>query len=263
MFKGTLNRYIVYFFAIMAIYCSYKGYKWLNAPSDNIYKVAFDPTWAPLSFYGKEVNVTTFSIDLLFAVAREERLQVEVIKAGHSRLLEMLEEEKVSAVLTSLLPTGRNEEIYLFSEPYLKFGAVLVVKKGVKIETIEKLPKQRVGVMRGSPILFHLTLDPTVIVIPYESPLMALDELASGRVDAVLIDQLLSFLYFGELYKDKLQVATLPLTEDGLRLVTLNDQEGDLLIKAFNEGLKSVKEKGIYKELLMRWDIFDPEDIKN
>lgn len=263
MLTGKLNRYIVYFFLILAIYSCYKGYKWLDSSSTNLYKIALDPSWEPLTFYGKEVNVTTFSIDLLFAIARDEKIQVEVIKATRSRLLELLDEGKVTAILTPLLPNGRNEDIYLFSEPYLKFGAVLVVKKGFKIESIEKLPKQRIAVMRGSPILFHLTLDPTVIVIPYESPIMALDELAKGGVDAVLMDQLLSFLYFGELYKDRLQVATLPLTKDGLRLVTLKDKEGEDLIDAFNRGLKSVRGSGLYKELLTRWELFDPEEIKN
>ncbi len=36
------------------------------------------------------------------------------------------------------------------------------------------------------------------------------------NVDIVLMDQLLTYLYFGAVYRDRLKVATLPLSNEGL-----------------------------------------------
>ena len=52
---------------------------------------------------------------------------------------------------------------------------------------------------------------------------------------------------------------TPPLTQEGLRLVTLKNEKGQQLIDAYNEGLDRLKEAGTYDKLLEKWGLINPE----
>jgi polar amino acid transport system substrate-binding protein len=108
-------------------------------------------------------------------------------------------------------------------------------------------------------VLYRLQLNCQVTIIPYTNELSALHALSENKLDAVIVDQLLTYLYFGALYPDQLQVVTQPLTNEGLRLMTFKkDAE---LVKKFNAGLQNLKDNGTYDRLLTNWDIYDPEIV--
>ena len=50
---------------------------------------------------------------------------------------------------------------------------------------------------------------------------------------------------------DKIIIAT---NDEGLRLITIVDQNKDL-IEVFNRGLNECKKRGIYQNLLMKWEL--------
>lgn len=194
-------------------------------------------------------------------IAKQEHFQVEIMRTGFKRLMDLLDDGLVDGVLTSITPDEIAEERYYFSEPYYRFGAVLVVRKDFDFSSLKSLPNKRIGVKRGSSILYHTSIDPSVSIIPYDSSLMALDDLVRDRVDGVIMDQLLAYNYFGGAYRNQLKVATLPLTLEGLRLVTLQESYAEELIEKFNKGLKKLQEDGIYEKLLLDWDLYNPEKL--
>jgi ABC-type amino acid transport substrate-binding protein len=247
--------------ALCAVFFLYIGFRWISPSLPSVYKVAIDSTWYPMNFYGREPSITAFSIDVLFSIARREKIQVDLVHSGPKRILELLDDELVHGILTGMKPDPKLEETYYFSEPYYKFGAVLVIRKEDDFTSLLNLPNKRVAVRRNSPILFKVQVDPNATIIPYDAPVGAFEQLVRGEVDAVVIDKLLAYLYYGGSYLDKLKVVTLPLTTDGLRLVTLQDSAGEALIEAFNEGLKQIKEEGVYNEFLRQWDLYNPEKI--
>ncbi|MFV0339318.1 MAG: substrate-binding periplasmic protein [Parachlamydiaceae bacterium] len=247
--------------ALVALFFAYMGYRWISPPLPGVYKVAIDTTWYPMSFYGRESSITAFSIDVLFSIARREKIQLDLVYSGPKRIAELLDDELVHGILTGMKPDPILEETYYFSEPYYRLGAVLVIRKEDDFTSLLNLPSKRVAVRRNSPILFKVQVDPKATIIPFDSPVGALEQLVRGEVDAVVIDKLLTYLYYGGSYQDKLKVVTLPLTVDGLRLVTLQDSAGEALIEAFNEGLKQIKEEGVYDEFLNQWDLYNPDKL--
>jgi polar amino acid transport system substrate-binding protein len=243
------------------IFGGYRIIRWASPETPDVYKIGMDSTWYPLALYGKEHCTTAFTTDLLFAIARNQSIKMDIVRTGHKRLLEMLDDEQVDGVLTSLLPDRATEDKYYFSDPYYRFGAVLVVRKESDIHSILELPKKRVGVKRSSPVLYRVQIDPTASIIPYENQMKMFQDLSEKNVDAILLDQLLLYVYFGSLYKDQFKVVTLPLTNDGLRLVTLKERYTKELIDLFNAGLKNLQEDDIYNELLDKWELHDPETL--
>jgi len=259
---GRWTRRCLKVFAIFfLLFGSYRLIQWLRSPAPDVYKIGMDSSWYPLAFYGKEYSVTAFSADLIFSIARNQNIQIEIVRAGHNRLMELLDDHKVEGILSSILPQGKLEETYYFSDPYYRYGAVLVISKSSAITSMNELPRKRVGVKRSSPVLYRLKIDPQATIIPYDSPLSMLQDVSTGKLDAALMDQLLLYLYFGALYSNQIKVATLPMTNEGLRLVTLQNSNAEDLISMFNTGLNNMKENGTYDRLLNQWELYDPEKI--
>ncbi len=262
-FKLGWHRMMYVGVGLVLLLVGYKACRWIVPSKPDVYTVAVDPTWHPLSLYGNEGAITAFSTDVLFAAARREKLNVELVRAGPKRLFDLLDDELVQGVLTGVRVTTELEGQYYFSEPYYLFGAVLIIKKNDDFKNLLELHSKRVAVKRNSSILFKIQLDPTAVIVPFDSPVGALEQLLRGEVDGVIMDQLLAYLYFAGSYREKFKIVTLPLTMDGLRLATLQDRAGELLIEAFDAGLKSLKDDGSYLKFLEQWGLYNPELLQN
>ena len=253
-----MKRLVKVILILALLFGSYRLYEW-STRAQKVYKVAMDSSWYPLALYGKEHNKTAFTHDLIKEIGRDQSIKVEMVRTNYKRLIELLNDQKVEGILTSLLPNPVLEAKYAFSDPYYRYGAVLVTNKGSSIRSLLDLEEKRLGVKRTSPLLYRLKLNCQVTIIPYTNELAALHALSENKLDAVIVEQLLTYLYYGALYPDQLEVATQPLTNEGLRLMTFKrDSE---LVDRFNAGLKNLKENGTYDSLLLKWDIYDPEIV--
>ena len=229
--------------------------------NQNMYRIAKDITWFPLQLYGQESNISAFSNDLIFSIARSENLSIELVSTSYQRLFELLDSKSVDGVLSTLNPDLTQQDSYLFSDPYYLLGAVLVIPKDSTVKSLKDLAGKTIAVKRGSSVLFHLPLAPSSIVIPYDSPTLTLDDLVRGNIDAVVMDQFTAHFFLSEFFRTKLKVANLPMTVEGLRLVTRNEPSGKILIDKFNAGLKLLKENGTFDLLLDKWDLYNPESV--
>lgn len=257
------HKLISFFLLILAGFALSRGYnkihEWTSPPPT--YVIGIDPTWHPLNLHGVEHSMSAFASDLILAVAKDQGMKVQLIKSGHKCLIDMLDDGIVDGVLTPVTKSLNHE--YYYSEPAYRYGAVIIVKRSSGIKSLSDLEKKRVAVKRGSPILYRLSLDPKVIVVLYEKPTIAMDNLKKGEYDAVVMDQLLTFLYFGGTYQDGLTAIGLPLTSEAIRLMTLKDKSKEGLIEKFNAGLQNLKENGTYHKLLEDWGLYDPESLKS
>ncbi|MGK5594345.1 MAG: substrate-binding periplasmic protein [Parachlamydiaceae bacterium] len=255
LMSGTTSKVIsLIVFLLIAFFCIRACSSYLNSPVP-IYRIAKDPSWSPLNLYGKEDNVTAFSNDLLWAIATDEHLKIELISTAPRNLLYALKDGRADAILTSMNPDLISEGSYYFSEPYYNFGAVLVVPSNTHISSLQDLDKKVVAVKRGSSVLFHLPIASSVIITPYDSPTYVLNELIQNRIDAVIMDKFTAHLFLSEFFRHKLKIASLPITIEGLRLVARKDANGAFLIEKFNRGLKTIQENGTYELLLNKWDL--------
>jgi polar amino acid transport system substrate-binding protein len=225
-----------------------------------VFVIARDTTWYPLSFYGKEANVGGFSDDLLFHISKLKNISLRLVTSNPGHIMEMLDDDKdyLDGVLFSLRPDSRLKSRYFFSERYYDLGAVLVVRSDSPVTSFAEMSGKYVGVKRGSNVLFDIADRPNITVVSYDSVILMLDDILRDKIDGALMNQLNAFNTTNSYYVGKLKIATPPLTEDGLRLITLNRPREAKLIKAFNEGLQELKENGTYDALLKKWDLPKP-----
>jgi polar amino acid transport system substrate-binding protein len=219
-----------------------------------VYTIARDSTWYPLDLKGKEDNVFAFSDEMLTVISMDQHVALETKHANWNNLFHMLQRGECDAVLCSKELSAPNEAVYDFSEPYLLVGEVLVVSANSNIKSLADLKGKILAVTRESFAALGFENHPEILLRPYYSPSMALQELEQGKYDGVVMGVLPAYTYCENLYPGVLKVATAPLTDKGLRLMTLRGKH-PALMKHFDEGLKDLKKSGTYRLLLKKWSI--------
>lgn len=157
-------------------------------------------------------------------------------------------------MLTSMTPLPIYRDLYTFSEVYLYVGPVLIVSANSPVTALEQMEGKTIAVPSGAPSQLLAVGVPMVVIREYPQISEALEDVAIGKVDGVLVDALQAYAYVRDLYHGVLRVATPPLTNDGLRLVVLRGKH-QKLITAFNAGLKKLIENGTYNALQKKWGL--------
>lgn len=221
----------------------------------SVYQIGRGLNWVGSPLQGKESQIQVFSDELFQVIAKKQQIELQLVSKKSKTLLENLLNHQVDAILSTLEPSHQNKEHYLFSEPLYYFGTVLIIPQSSTIQSIEEMVGKTVAIEQNSPVLFHIQQKPSMHVITYTSPVSILHDLADHKIDGVLMDQMAAYSMIKGLYPDQLKVAEIPLTSEGIRLVTLKTPAGEKLISRFNEGLRDTMQEEIYYDLLNRWDI--------
>jgi polar amino acid transport system substrate-binding protein len=222
-----------------------------NSFSD--YVIAIDPSWYPLELMGKESTVNAFSNDLLKEIARVKKISLSTINKNSDDLFTDLQKEQYDGALSSIQPYLFYEKTYAFSDLYLSTGPVLVVPENSTFTSLEDMKGKEVAIIAGSTEETLVGKYPGILIRPYDSVPGALNDLTSGVVDGMVLGILLAESYCQDLYQGVLKIATLPLNNEGLRLITL--QNNAKLIRVFNEGLQEFRTSGQYAALAKKWGL--------
>ena len=262
-FAASTSRLIFFLFLVSLFFLFLFRSCTSDNISANIYYIGQDSSWRGLGLMGKEPNLSAFNNNLLAAVARLEHIQLNILIIPSSQLISNLEQGKVQGILTALKPAASNEKYLLFSKPYFLTGPVLIVRTTAPIKGWNEMAKKIIGVQSITPAILNLEKDLSIQVKLYDDILQALADLREGRIDGVVYPAIAAHIYTKTFYGNELKIATQPLTDDGLRLATLNNEAGQLLIRRFNDALAKFKQNGTYDQLIERWGLVNVEKINH
>jgi polar amino acid transport system substrate-binding protein len=220
-------------------------------------KVGVDASWYPLEFGKRDNNVTAFSTELLTEIGKLGKIPFVKVTVNWNDLMDGLQKNEYEAILTSMPPYIFNEKLFDFSDIYLPLGPVLVVPIASKIDSINALEGKEIAVILGSSSVLILEKSQGVLIRYYDSIPKALNDIVSGTIDGAVVDVLSAVSYCRDLYQSQLKIATAPLNDEGLRLVTKSNTASDL-IAGFNKGLQKMKKEGSYDKLLDKWGLREP-----
>ena len=242
----------LFLFYLVRSYC-------LNGCVIDTYMIGQSTNWGKLHVIGKERNLGAFNHELLVAIAKEEHFHVHILFSSNP--MEELEEGELQGILTTLEPSYLNQDHLLFSEPYFRTGPVLIISSAAPVEGWNEQAKKVIGIPSGSSMLLGLEQDPSIQIKMYEDILLALTDLRERRIDGAIFPVIPAYVYTQTFYKHELKIATAPLNDEGIRLVTLKNEKGEALMKNFQAGLTILKENGTYDKMLERWGLMDVEKI--
>jgi polar amino acid transport system substrate-binding protein len=259
--KIALSLFFALFLIITLLWLLFRA---CNSPllERSVYYIGRDSTWYPLDLRGKEKNMSGFAGDLLQAIGDEEGFLAVMVEVGPNVVIDGLKTGHYDAMLSSLVPTVRNKDIYGFSDIIYRMGPVLIIPENVKATSIGDLIHKVIGIETTVLQTFSIPESLDVVIIPFDSAAVALESLDKNILDGVILDPLRAYVYTHGYYSGRLKVAGTILANTGWRVITKNTPDSLLFLKHVNDGLKKVKEKGIYTKLIEKWSIINTEPIQ-
>ncbi len=217
-------------------------------------KIGVDPTWSPLNFGAQTPYVNGFVDELLRDIADELDIEFNKIRVNPGDLLSGLDEGVYDAVLTSLPPYTFNVAKYDFSKNFLATGPVFIVPKEAGYKKLSELHHQAVGIIEHSPAIEILRKYSNLFVRSYVSTPDLLNAIVEGEIAGALLARVPAAAYVPDLYQEKLKIVSMPLTDQGLQLITLKKSQEEFL-ESFDGVLRYLKRKKKIDDLLKKWSL--------
>jgi len=219
--------------------------------------IATDATWPPMGMVDESKNIVGFDIDLMNAAAKAGGFTVEFRNTAWDGIFAGLEAGKYDAVMSSVTITDERKGTMDFSVPYINAGQILVVKTAVSgVETLTDLKGKIVAAQIGTTGAFEIDkvkVAEKITAKTYDEIGLAFEDLANGRVDAVVCDTPVAAQYAlqNDSYKGKLKIVGQPFTDEfyGVAVKKGNSK----VLDQINKGLKKVLDAGENKAIEKKW----------
>lgn len=162
--------------------------------------VGLDDTFAPMGFRDEKGEIVGFDIDMAKEVAKRLGVSVEFKPVDWDGVVLSLKNKDIDVIWNGLTITDERKEQIDFSNPYLENRQIIVVKSGSGIKSKADLSGKTVGLQLGSSSEEALNADENTAkslkeIRKYSTNTEALLDLKNGRIDAVVVDEVLGRYY--------------------------------------------------------------------
>jgi polar amino acid transport system substrate-binding protein len=200
-----------------------------------------------------------FEVDLSEAIARELGVKAKQSQNAWDSLIPALKRGDFDIVMNGIEITPQRQAEVLFSLPYYIYTEQLVVRKEeTKIKDINDLKGKKVGTLSGAVAQDILTNLGGVDVRVYSEQVEPYEDLALGRLDAVLMDLPIAAYYAKP--NPRLKYTGAPVGE-GFYGIAIRKGD-DELKKKIDEILIKLLKSGELKKIYEKWDLWNEAQEK-
>ncbi|MGE5893346.1 MAG: transporter substrate-binding domain-containing protein, partial [bacterium] len=200
-----------------------------------------------------------FEVDLAEAIARELGVKAKQAQNAWDSLIPALERGDSDIAMNGLEITPERKERVLFSFPYYIYTEQLVVRKDeTAINDVQNLKGKKVGTLSGAVAQTILQDIGGIDVKIYSGQVEPYEDLALGRLDAVLLDLPIAAYYAKP--NTKLKYQGKPVGEGFYGIAV---RKGDEELKQTIDGvLVDLIRSGELKKIYEKWDLWDKAQDK-
>lgn len=194
-----------------------------------------------------------FEVDIAAALARRLGVRAEFVQNDWSTLIPSLERGNFDIIMNGLEVTTARRERVAFSRPYYAFTETLVVRRDeAALHALKDLRNHRVGTLAASLGFELLRATPGIDVVLYEGVEEPYIDLEQGRIDAVVLDNIIADRY--GLIRPTLRAAG--SVGDGTYAIATRPTDGTLL-QAVDAALAEMVGDGELRAILTRWSLWN------
>jgi polar amino acid transport system substrate-binding protein len=194
-----------------------------------------------------------FEVDLADSLARALGVRARFVQSDWTTLIPSLERGTYDVALNGIEVTPALAARVAFSRPYYRFSERLVARRGDgRVRDLASTAGLRVGTLAGS-LSWKLAKDAGADAVPYEGVDEPFVDLAHGRIDAVLLDDIIVARYAP---RHPTLVAIADVAE-GSYAIAMRPQDDDLR-QAIDRALGAEIASGAWQRTLARWQIDGP-----
>lgn len=200
-----------------------------------------------------------FEVDLADAIARELGVMAKQSQNAWDSLVPGLLRGDYDIAMNGIEITAQREQEVLFSIPYYIYTEQLVVRREeAKIRDISDLKGKKVGTLSGT-VAQDILMDlGNVEVKIYSGQVEPYEDLALGRLDAVLLDLPIA-AYYGK-PNPKLRYAGTPVGE-GFYGIAVRKGDSDLRDE-INSAIRKLLASGEIRKIYEKWDLWNDAQEK-
>jgi len=233
------------------------GTMFMGATGDeHVIKVGMSGGYKPYTFIDEEGTLTGFDVEVWTEIGRRIDREIAFETSEFSGLFGMLDTGKITTVANQITVTDQRMEKYDFSTPYVYYGAQLVVSEdNDTVVDLESLKGKKVGVSLGSnyeQMIKAFDVNDEIEVITYESYLGSLQDVAVGRIDAVLNDRLAGLTMVNESGL-ALKFGGDPVEELFNAFPFVKSEENAKLIVEVDDAIDAMRQDGTLEEISKKW----------
>ena len=200
-----------------------------------------------------------FEVDLAEEIAGELGVQARQAQNAWDSLIPALMRGDSDIAMNGIEITPQREKEILFSRPYYLYTEQLVVRNDERaIQSVDDLRGKKVGTLSGTVAQDILMAMDGVDVKIYAGQVEPYEDLAVGRLDAVLLDLPIAAYYAKP--NPKLKYAGLPIGE-GFYGIAVRKGDEDLQ-KKIDDILLKLMSTGRLKEIYQKWDLWNEKQEK-
>ncbi|WP_282155964.1 amino acid ABC transporter substrate-binding protein [Cytobacillus gottheilii] len=221
---------------------------------DNALVIGIDDKFAPMGFRDENNEIVGFDIDYAKAAAEKMGVEVKFQPIDWKTKESELSSGRIDLIWNGYTITDERKEKVLFTKPYLKNAQVIVTMADSNFTKLEDLEGKIVGLQSLSSAADALNESPIKSkikeVTEFSDNVMALNDLKSGRLDAVVIDEIVINYYMVK-EKDTFKVLDESLAPEEYGVGVKKGNE-DLLEK-LQKALDEMNKDGTAAEISEKW----------
>src|SRR3954465_14860857 len=164
--------------------------------------IGIDDTFAPLGFRDEKNEIVGFDIDMAKAAAEKMDVEVKIQPIDWKTKENELSSGRIDLIWNGYTITDERKEKVLFTKPYLKNAQVVVTLADSDLTKLDDLEGKEVGLQSLSSasdaLNSHPVKDKIQTITEFSDNVLALGDLKSGRVDAVVIDEVVVKYYMAK-----------------------------------------------------------------
>ncbi|MCK8061585.1 MULTISPECIES: amino acid ABC transporter substrate-binding protein [unclassified Fusibacter] len=221
-----------------------------------IVKVGMSGGYKPYTFIDQNGELTGFDVAVWNAIGERIGAQIVFETSEFSGLFGKLDNSQLTTIANQITITDERKEKYLFSVPYVYYGAQLVVHSDNEdIVDLSSLIGKKVGVSLGSnyeTIIREYDVENEIEIITYEDYQASLRDVSLGRIDAVLNDKLAGLTAVTESGLD-IKLGGEPVSELFNAFPFIKTDDSQALLLQVNEVIESLKSDGTLSSISLEW----------
>jgi polar amino acid transport system substrate-binding protein len=249
-----MKRLTTFVLVILAVFSIVTGCSKSADKEGNTLVIGIDDKFAPLGFRDENNEITGFDIDYAKAAAAKMGAKVKFQPIDWETKESELSSGRIDLIWNGYTITDDRKKKVLFTKPYLKNAQVVVTLADSKLKKLDNLAGKVVGLQSLSSAADALNANPikskVKTITEFADNVQALTDLKSGRLDAVVIDEVVIDYYMAK-EKDTFKVLdeSLAPEEYGVGVKKGNEE----LLKKLQKALDGMNEDGSAAVISKKW----------
>jgi len=162
--------------------------------------LGLDDSFPPMGFRDTNGEIAGFDIDLAKEVSKRLGVELKLQPIDWDAKILDLNSKDIDMIWNGLSISDERREKIDFSKPYIANRQIIMVQAGSEINLKSDLSGKKVGLQLGSTAEDAVKSDAPVMesfteLVKYQDNVQALMDLEVGRIDAVVVDEILGRYY--------------------------------------------------------------------